>query len=164
MADLPITRSCRGGYVLKLGADERLLISRLLGELRALLLHPPEAGSAADATKRLFPVVHPGDAAMESEYQRLMRDELVASRLSAINAVDALLVEPGRKVSFDEEQLVSFMQAVNAVRLVLGTLLDVSEDDDGADETTGTVNAPEYQLYRYLSWILDSAVHALSGI
>ena len=102
---------------------------------------------------------------MESEYQRLMRDELVASRLSAINAVDALLVEPGRKVSFDEEQLVSFMQAVNAVRLVLGTLLDVSEDDDdGADEATGPVNAPEYQLYRYLSWILDSAVHALSGI
>ena len=55
MADLPITRSRRGGYVLKLGADERLLISRLLGELRALLLHPPEAGSAAGRDEAAVP-------------------------------------------------------------------------------------------------------------
>ena len=36
----------------------------------------------------------------------------------------------GKKVTFNEEQLTSFMQAVNGVRLVLGTILDVTEDDD----------------------------------
>ena len=52
------------------------------------------------------------------------------------------------------------MQAVNGVRLVLGTILDVSEDDD-VDELEEHV--PEYQLYAYLSWLLDSAVLAASG-
>ena len=130
MTDRPITRARRGGYVLRVAVEERQLISRLLAELRMLLLQPPDDDAAGGVMARLFPTVHPDDAAQEAEYQRLMRDELVASRLEAINVVDAKLAEPGRKVTFDEEQLGAFMQAVNAVRLVLGTLLDVSEDDD----------------------------------
>ena len=58
------------------------------------------------------------------------------------------------------EQLGSFMQAVNGVRLVLGTILEVSEDDDVDDLEE---HAPEYQLYGYLSWLLDSAVVAASS-
>ena len=135
MTDRPITRARRGGYVLRVAVEERQLISRLLAELRMLLVQPPEGDPADGPTARLFPTVHPDDAVQEAEYQRLMRDELVASRLEAINIVDAKLGEPGRKVTFDEEQLVAFMQAVNAVRLVLGTLLDVSEDDDSGPTT-----------------------------
>ena len=160
MTDRPITRARRGGYVLRVAVEERQLISRLLAELRMLLVQPPEGDPADGPTARLFPTVHPDDAAQEAEYQRLMRDELVASRLEAINIVDAKLGEPGRKVTFDEEQLVAFMQAVNAARLVLGTLLDVSEDDDSGPDDTPV--GPETHLYHYLSWILDSAVTALS--
>lgn len=164
MADRPFSRSRGGGaYVLKLGPDERALVSRLLGELRSLLLQPPGDGPGAAVTKRLFPVVHPDDPDSESEYQRLMRDELVASRLAGINSVDAVLSADGKKVSFDEDQLVVFMQAVNAVRLVLGTLLDVSEDDDEAQPDDSPL-APERHLYGFLSWLLDGAVHTLAGI
>jgi hypothetical protein len=46
------------------------------------------------------------------------------------------------------------------VRLVLGTILDVSEDDDVIDIEN---HVPEFQLYSYLSWLLDSAVAAASG-
>jgi hypothetical protein len=162
-------RRVESGYVLMLAADERALLSRLLDELRTLLVQPDDG--AGPALQRLFPVVHPDAPELEEEYQRLMREELVASRLAGINAVDEVLrggdsSSPG--VTFDEERLLSFMQAVNGVRLVLGTLLGVTDDgpdgnpaDDGIDDDTGAL-APERQLYGFLSWLLDSAVVALS--
>jgi Domain of unknown function (DUF2017) len=151
-----VTRSA-AGYVLHLGKDERALVSRLLGELRALLTEPTTEPAAV---RRLFPVVHPDHPDREAEYQRLMRDELVASRLAGIDAVEGVLGRTGRKVTLDDDQIVAFIQAVNGVRLVLGTLLDVSEDDDPVEELAAS---PEYQLYGYLSWVLDSAVQALSA-
>ena len=66
----------------------------------------------------------------------------------------------GRKVALDEASLSDLMQALNGVRLVLGTLLDVHEDDD-PDEAELT---PEYGLYAYLSWMLYGCVAAASDI
>ena len=152
-----VTRS-GGGYVLHLGRDERALVARLLDELRVLLTEPSEDTYVA----RLFPVVHPDHPEREAEYQRLMRDELVTSRLAGIEAVEAVLGRSGRKVSLDESEMLAFVQAVNSVRLVLGTVLDVGEDDD-VDPSDELVDAPEYHLYGYLSWVLDSAVRAMSG-
>ena len=152
-------RAKGGGYSMRLNADERGIIVRLLDELSALLTDPDDHAM----TRRLFPVVHRDNPDQEAEYQRLMRDELVSSRLAGIATVKAVLTADrnAKKVAFDEVQLVAFMQAVNAVRLVLGTMLDITEDDEEGPEH-GLV--PEYQLYGYLSWLLDSAVHALSGI
>jgi hypothetical protein len=146
----------RNGYVLRIAPQERALVIRLLGELSELLNSPAEQ----PATARLFPVVHPDDAEREAEYQRLMRDELVTSRLAGIESVIKVLEGSAKKVTLSEEQLTSFMQAVNGVRLVLGTILDVSEDDDVVQIED---HVPEYQLYAYLSWLLDSAVVAASG-
>jgi hypothetical protein len=146
----------RNGYVLRIAPQERALVIRLLGELSELLNSPAEQ----PATARLFPVVHPDDAEREAEYQRLMRDELVTSRLAGIETVTKVLEGSAKKVTLSEEQLTSFMQAVNGVRLVLGTILDVSEDDDVVEIED---HVPEYQLYAYLSWLLDSAVVAASG-
>ena len=79
------------------------------------------------ALARLFPVVHPDDPEREAEYQRLMRDELVASRLGrhrrrrgGARRRPAVARSP-----LDEAELLAFVQAVNGVRLVLGTVLDV---------------------------------------
>jgi len=148
-----VTRS-GDGFVLHLGAEERALVVRLLGELRALLTDP-EADPAL--LRRLYPVVHPQHAEREEEYQRLMRDELVTSRLAGIDAIDEVLGARGRKVRMDEGQLLAFMQAVNSVRLVLGVLLDVGEEDELSED-----DPPEHHLYGFLSWILDAAVRAMS--
>jgi Domain of unknown function (DUF2017) len=153
----PVTRT-GSGYVLHLGREERVLVTRLLDELRALLTEPADP----ELVRRLFPVVHPDNPEREAEYQRLMRDELVASRLAGIEAVSTVLGRTGRKVTLDEAQMVAFMQAVNGVRLVLGTLLDVTEDDELVDREE-VDDSPEYHLYGYLSWVLDSSVQALSG-
>lgn len=143
---------------MRLNVEERALVSRLLDELRALLTDPVDPAMTA----RLFPVVHPDRPDQEEEYQRLMRDELVTSRLAGIEAVKGVLAGTSKKVTFTEDQLVAFMQAVNSVRLVLGTMLGVSEDDDEGT-TANTPIVPEYQLYAYLSWVLDSAVLALTS-
>jgi len=156
--DGAFTRGRSGGFVLRLNVEERALVSRLLDELRALLTDPVDPAMTA----RLFPVVHPDRPDQEEEYQRLMRDDLVTSRLAGIETVKGVLAGTSKKVTFTEDQLVAFMQAVNSVRLVLGTMLGVSEDDD-EDTTANTPIVPEYQLYAYLSWVLDSAVLALNS-
>jgi hypothetical protein len=155
MSDL-FTRS-RGGHVLHLGQDERALLSRLLGELREVVTDPDRG----EMGRRLFPVVHPEHADQEAEYQRLMREELVTSRLAALDAVDAVLGRDGRTVTLDDAEMASLVQSVNALRLVLGTALDVTEDDE--IERPDRLASPQYQLYAYLSWVLDAAVHELSG-
>ena len=97
---------------------------------------------------RLFPVVHPDHPEREAEYQRLMRDELVTSRLAGIDAVEAVLGRSGRKVTLDEAEMLAFVQAVNSVRLVLGTVLDVGEDDDvdPSDELARHPRVPAVRL------------------
>ncbi len=78
---------------------------------------------------------------------------------AALDTVEAVLGRSARKATLSEAQLLAFMQAVNGVRLVLGTMLDVQEDDDMLDPD----DDPEHHLYAYLSWLLDSTVRALSG-
>ncbi|MGI9051624.1 MAG: DUF2017 family protein [Ilumatobacteraceae bacterium] len=147
-----------GGYALRLPPEERALLSRLLDELRALVADP-EGG---EALRRLFPTVHPEHPEREAEYQRLMREELVTSRLAGIDVVQEVLARPGRRrVQLDEVEMSALLQAINSVRLVLGTMLDVSEDDDV--ERPEIATSPEYHLYAFLSWLLDSAVRVMSG-
>ncbi len=150
-----LTRSGTG-YVLHLGRDERTLVARLVAELREIIAEPDDAAAA-----RLFPVVHTDDEAREAEYRRLTRDGLITSRLAAIDTVEGVLARSGRKVPLDEAEVMAFMQSVNSLRLVLGTVLEISEDDD-LDPSADLVATPEYQLYGYLSWILDATVRAMS--
>jgi hypothetical protein len=151
-----VTRS-GSGFSLHIGRDERVVLTRLLEELATMQSDP----SAADATARLFPVVHPDDPGQEAEYQRLMRDELIQSRAEGIATVVDVLARPGRKVAISPDEMLAFARAVNSVRLVLGTLLDVTEDDD-LDAPPELVESPEYQLYGYLSYVLDACVRSMS--
>jgi len=151
-----VTRS-GAGFTLHLNADERAVVVQLLTELKGMQ-HDPDA---AEALTRLFPVVHPNDADQEAEYQRLMRDELTTSRTAAIETVVRVLERPGRKVSLDSDEMHAFLRAVNSVRLVLGTVLEVSDDEDEVPEEL--LESPEYGLYGYLSYVLDASVRLLSG-
>jgi hypothetical protein len=153
-------RTKGGGFVVDLGSDETALVRRLTGELRALLTDPDPGDEAQRLIVRLFPVAYPDDEEMEAEYQRLMREELVQSKLAAFDVIDDVLAA---RTVIDEGQLVAVMQSINSIRLVLGVMLDVSDDPDVDEVAEGEEDSPEYALYSYLSWLLEWCVRALSG-
>jgi hypothetical protein len=155
---LPPVERVRDGYAINIGDEERQLVARLVSELSQLLM-----GEAGDPRLvRIFPPAYhlADDASADAEYQRLMREELVASRLAGITTVNEAL-RTSEPVS--EETMISFVQAINGLRLVLGTILDVSEDQDPDAIDENDPLAGELHLYNFLSWLLDWAVRALGG-
>jgi len=152
---IPPVVAVDGGWQVTLDVEERALLLRLMVELRSLVEGPDDN----ELLDRLFPHAYPDDDEKEAEYQRLMREELVASRVKALEAVSQLLESEPTTV-LDEGQTIAFMQSVNAIRLVLGSLLGI-DDDDSADEADGA-DSPEHQLYDFLSWLLEWTVRALS--
>ncbi len=152
----PPVRPKANGFVIDIGAEEAALVIRLLGELRELLTDRDPSSESQELLGRLFPAAYPDDVELEAEYQRLMREELVQSRLAAMDEVERVLSGNGR---VDEAGLTAFMQSVNAIRLILGTMIGVTDDHD-VDDLDELDATPEHQLYGYLSWLLEWAVRA----
>jgi len=142
-------------YRLDVPDTERELLRRLLPQLRAVLT---DEAAADERARRLFPPAYTDDEAADAEYQRLMREDLVASHLAALETVETSL----DATELSEEQLVAWMSAVNSVRLVLGTLLDVSEELDIGRLPDATPDIESYALYAYLSNLLGDMVDALN--
>lgn len=145
------------GFVVNIGEPERDLLERLLGELSQLLTN----GVDTPVLRRMFPPAYhlEADEEAETEYQRLMREELVASRLAALTTVSAALRD---HTVLDDAGLGALMQSLNSLRLVLGTMLDVDEELDLEDISPDDPLIGEHQLYGFLSYLLDAAVTAAS--
>jgi Domain of unknown function (DUF2017) len=154
---VPPVRATGDGFELRLEREERELVIRLLGELSTLLVG--DADEHQPLLAKLFPPAYPDDEEKEAEYQRLMREELVASRLASIGIVTETLRSDASE-PLDEPATIAFLQSINAVRLVLGAMLGITDDDsaDAADDD----DSPEHQLYTFLSWLLEWTVQALS--
>jgi len=146
----PIRRTRRGTYALRLPAPERELLGNLVGQLRELL----ELTTDDPSVRRLFPAAYHDDAERDREYQQLTRDELLERRLAALDSVEATTTAD----ELDEAQLGCWLTVVNDLRLVLGTRLDVSEDQEGLAEDHP--DAPALAVYGYLSMLLDAVVGA----
>ena len=153
----PVVERTPDGYVVHIVRQESDLVLSLLDELRGLL--QSDDPEHEPLKRRLFPPAYhlAEHAEHDAEYQRFMREELVKSRTSAIDSLHELLTE-GRPM--DDTAMLGFMQSVNAVRLVLGTLLDVGEYHDPNSINVDDPLFAEHQLYTYLSWLLDHAVNA----
>ena len=139
-----------------LGQEERGLLSRLLGELREVVTDE----DAGDMARRLFPVVHPDHPDREAEYQRLMREELVASHLGALASVDEVCSGRGAPSRWTTPRWRRSCRPSTPCAWCWAPLLDVTEDDD--IEQPGRRASSQFQLYAYLSWVLDSAIRELS--
>ena len=153
----PVERT-KQGFRINIDDHEREVVRHLLDEMRSLLLGP----SDHPALKRVFPTAYhlEDHAEHDAEYQRFMREELVASRLAGIETVmEALAARP----PLTESQVLSLAQALNGVRLVLGTVLDIGEDDRPDDIDPDDPLAAEHQLYGFLSWLLEWTVRSLSS-
>lgn len=146
-----VRRRRDGSFVVDLPEHERGLLRSLLGQLRALLL----AGEGG--LQRLFPPAYADDPEREAEYRAMVHDDLLERHLASLDTVEATL----DATSVDEVQLMTWMGAVNDLRLVLGTRLDVSEDMGMIDPDHP--DAGVFAVYDYLTWLLDQIVDAVSG-
>ena len=147
-------RATANGYEINLLAEERQLLIHLLPQLRELVAAPDD-----ERSRRLFPTAYPDDPERDAEFQRFTRSELATSRLAALDR----FMETAQARTVDEESLIGWMQSINSVRLVLGTLLDVGEDVDPSEVAADDPAYSEFALYGYLSGLLHEIVEALSG-
>lgn len=154
----PIEHLADDRYGVNLDAGEVDLVLRLSGQLRDLIV---SADPDDPRLRRLFPTAYHDDPERDAEYQRLMREELVASRLAAIEQVHTALT-PGRH-DLTMADVTSLMHGVNSLRLVVGTLLDVGEDEDPTTVAEDDPLLGEHHLYAWLSWLLEWIVRALSS-
>ena len=123
----------QGRFVLRLDARERELIRQLLGELRELLALSPHGPARAPPV----PGGLRGGRGARGRVPALTREELQSGRLASIDAVEASVDAE----VLDAEQLRAWMQAVNSLRLVLGTMLDITDDDQEL-ASTRTIRTP----------------------
>jgi hypothetical protein len=142
----------RGRYLVRLPVEERELVRRLLGDLRALLALGPQD----PRLRRLYPDAYADDPESQAEYRQLTEEELLSGRLAAIDDVE-------KTVDAEEltaDQLTAWMHAVNALRLVLGTMLDVTEDDQPLNYAEDDPDGATMALYGYLGVLLEEIVEA----
>ena len=76
-------------------------------------------------TQRLFPTAYPDDPEKDAGFQILARSELTEARHDSIETVRS----SADAQEIDGATLDAWMRVVNDLRLVLGTILDVSEDE-----------------------------------
>jgi hypothetical protein len=137
--------------VVNLGADERNLLRSLPTQMRAVLTDTDDPG-----LRRLFPPAYSSPQHREhaDEYRRLMTEDLVQRHRDALDVLE-------RTADAEElsgEELEGWMRSLNGLRLVLGTRLGVTEDDDPSLQMTS-----EYALYYFLGYLQECVVEALSG-
>jgi len=147
------------GFHLAMQPDDRRVVVDLITQLRDAML----AGTGDDRFRRLFPAAYHQDAELDEEYQRLMHGELLASRLDSLNRTYELLVRDDEAdvIVLTEDELDSLMKSVNDLRLVLGTLLDIQENEPAIEEDDPAF--PQYHLYSYLGWLLEWIIRVRVG-
>lgn len=165
------TRLADGSVEVDLDEDFREVLEALPAQLEEALQESPGAPDLA----RLAPPAYADQPEYEEEYRRFMADDLRARQLDAL----AVLRSTAGAEVLTEEQAQGWMGALNSLRLVLGTQLDVSDDDDvddGLDDLHHDVDddggreadeeaalwAAKVQLYRYLTALLGDLIEALS--
>jgi len=146
-----VRRASDGTFTIRIGEEEREVIGALAEQLRELLLSEQTEG-----LERLFPPGYANDPDRDQEYQQLTHDELLTKRLDSIDVVERTI----EATSLTEDELNAWMGAVNDLRLVLGTRLDVTEDMDHIelDDERGYA----YHLYQYLTYVLSEILEAVS--
>ncbi len=147
----------RGTVRLRLDPVEAALLASLFSEMAATLAQ--DALAAADPVRqRLYPAGHRDDPEAAQEFRSLTEPGLRTER--SARALDcAAQVRAATDVELDRDRGRCWIQALNDIRLTLGTRLGISETDPDPDPAD-----PDFQqrsVYYWLTGVQDSLVHAL---
>jgi len=155
-----VRRHRNGTFELRIPAEERDLLRSVGPQLREVLVRQATAieAGADPAVDRLFPEAYPDDPERQTEYRLLAHDSLMESHLGAL----AVLEETADADRLTEDQLMAWMRAVNNVRLVLGTRLEVTEEGDERPRSPRDPRAGAFAVYDYLTYLQGDIIEALA--
>ncbi len=151
-----VKRRRDGRYELHFSDELRELLRSLAGQMTELIEDEPEDPSL----RRLFPTAYTDDPFRDAEYQVMSGDRLRDGRKASYEMLERVI---GHQVVTDDE-LGALLRALNDVRLVVGTRLDVSEDDEpfGSEADPDDPADQLRWLYDVLTLVQSEVVDALS--
>lgn len=148
-----VKRRADGRYEVILGAQMCEVVGSWLDDLDELI----DQGPGDHANHRLHPPAYLDDADRDAEYQLLAGEELRTARHDAVETVRSSLAAD----TLSEDDLWAWLQALNAVRLVVGTRLDITDDDHGHEIDPQDPAAPLWAIYQMATEIQHDIVSAL---
>lgn len=148
-----VQRTSAGDFRIRLSGAERALLRALPGQLRELL------ETDDPSLERLFPPAYAEDPEREAEYRSLVRGELLAGKREALRVIE----ETADADRLSEDQITAWLGALNDLRLVLGTRLEVTEELSEAGVADDDPRASSFAVYGYLGWLQEQVVDALAA-
>jgi hypothetical protein len=149
----------------RLASDEVAVLRGLPDQLRTVL----REGDDEPVNQRLFPPAYldVADIEQDTEFHRLMHDDLVTEKLANLDLVTDSLARGTASmrrwtVELTNEEASAWLGVLNDLRLALGVRLDITEDFDGDVDDTDP-RAPALRLLSYLGWLEEQLLDALQS-
>ena len=149
----------------RLGHDEVAVLRGLPDQLRGVLAD----GGDEPVNQRLFPPAYldVADVERDTEYHRLMHDDLVKEKLANLDLVTESLARGSTSVrrwtvELTAGEAAAWLGVLNDLRLALGVRLDITEDFDG-DVDDSDPRAPALRLLSYLGWLEEQLLDAMQA-
>jgi len=139
------------GFEIHLSDMEKKILFDLTDQVRSLIEQRDVL------TERLFPPAYSDDDIKQQEYELLMADDLIASHRQALLNLKATI--GAGKIS--NSQAHSWLEALNCMRLVIGTKLGLH--DGGSLSDAKYSETPIGSIYLYLSWLQEQTVQAVQS-
>lgn len=144
------------------------VVRGLVSQAGSVLAHPVDRRDPGIA--RLFPDAYRDSADDADEFRRLTESELRTGKIESVDTLLATLPEDGGDVRLDPEQASAWLRALNDVRLLMGTRLDLTDDTDITTEVDDEIlrdpqshRLAELVAYGYLTEVQESLVLALAA-
>jgi len=110
-----------------------------------------------EALRRLLPPAYTTDPEAERAYVALTRQDLLEHHRESLETMSAT----AKATRLDDEQLVAWLAALNDLRLVLGSMLGVTEED--AEPPVDNLHQAEWIAYLYLGGLQSEVIDILEG-
>jgi hypothetical protein len=182
-------RSVRGGGArARLAAAEASLLRSLVGQIMSLvesspadnparerdddlaaleaMLHGPGADKIPEdpVLARLLPDAYRDDPEAAGEFRRYTEPALRSAKHQAAQEMLDTLPDEGGRIQLTQDQALSWLKALNDVRLALGVRLGVTEDfeEQWARLKPDDPQWTAFEVYAWLGAVQESLVQALS--
>ena len=153
----PRIAKTRHGYALNLPKDERAILQELPRQLLAGLEMLEQGDPAvSDGVRRILPVASPRDERKEAAFVSRRRDELLAGHIEVLDIVS----KTAQESELNHEELNAWLIALTDLRLALGVMLGVTEQERELDPDAE--DYADWVCYHYLSFLQSEIIDVLA--